>query len=275
MERVVFNEDARQLFLSAGLERVSDFVNYADGQAVNKNSKRHVVAFDLGQGDATRRFFMKRFVRPHFKDMLSSLRSFGRPCSQAHTETSNAEFLLENGIETYHPVCYGEQTVWGVEKVSFFVTSRIEGKSMTDFITKNWSHIPNSTQATIFADIGKLVRKLHQARISMPDLYIWHIFLLDESDSNGNRFALIDLHRMIRNTHSQHARLRDLAALFYSLPPRYFGEELKQAFLGGYLPDNSPIARDRLLAQIERRAEKITRRRSNPERTWGFLARQS
>jgi hypothetical protein len=77
---------------------------------INRNKKRNVSILRLPSQEGQRVYFMKRFFSPHLKDMLFTVRNFGRLCSQAELELRNARILLDNGIETYHPVCWGVET---------------------------------------------------------------------------------------------------------------------------------------------------------------------
>ncbi len=85
-------------------------------------------------------FFVKRFHKPHFKDIVTALRNCGRLNSlnsQAGLERKNAHKLLENGIETYKPVCLGERTVSGFERMSFLITEELTSISMLDLLCRN------------------------------------------------------------------------------------------------------------------------------------------
>ena len=90
----------------------------------------------IGEGARRKELFMKRFYDPHFKDMLFTLGNFGRICSQGQCEWNNANLLLQNGIETYKPICCGWESACGFEKRSFFITEKIDGICLADFVTR-------------------------------------------------------------------------------------------------------------------------------------------
>jgi hypothetical protein len=79
---------------------------------------------------------MKRFHEPHFKDIVTALWDCGRLTSQAGLERKNAHKLLENGIDTYKykPVCLGESTVSGFERMSFLINEELMLISTLDFV---------------------------------------------------------------------------------------------------------------------------------------------
>ncbi|NLH16700.1 MAG: hypothetical protein GX455_08980, partial [Phycisphaerae bacterium] len=116
--RVVFAEGWEERFADWGLRSFEDFFDYDGGLQVNRNDKRNVVEMRLGTGDKQEIFFRKRFFSPHWKDVFFTLRNFGAICSQAACEWKNAHALLDIGVETYRPVCYGEETVFGIERRS-------------------------------------------------------------------------------------------------------------------------------------------------------------
>ena len=150
MEQVIFADSWQSVFADCGLNSFEDFfycsaVENTDG---NKPS-REVNTLTLGDGRERKMLFLKRFHNSHIKDTLFSISNFGRFCSQAACEWKNANMLLKNGIETYRPVCYGEQTRLGVERKSFFVTEEIQGRCLTDFIADNWPKLSNRQKKKI------------------------------------------------------------------------------------------------------------------------------
>jgi tRNA A-37 threonylcarbamoyl transferase component Bud32 len=268
VEKVIFSDDNRQkFFASFGLVSLDDFFDYAGGKIINQNRKRQVMAFSLGQGPERREFFIKRFLHPHYKDMLFSVLNFGRPCSQGYVEWANAGLLLENGIETYRPVCFGEEISCCLERKSFFVTQKLPGTCMTEFVIERWPGMGQAEKAEIAAALGRFISKLHGSGISMPDLYMWHIFIERDADNNSCNFAIIDLHRMKRKVTNRNKQVKDLAALFYSMLPEYFDDNLQQTFLESYAGDSSDNL-NKLKERIARRREVLVLRRSNPARSW-------
>jgi tRNA A-37 threonylcarbamoyl transferase component Bud32 len=271
VKKITFSDDNWQKYLASfGLVSLDDFFDYAGGKIINKNGKRQVMAFSLGQGPERQEFFIKRFLHPHYKDMFFGMLNFGRLCSQGYVEWANAGLLLENGIETYRPVCFGEEISCGLEHRSFFVTRKLTGACMTDFIIKKWPGMRQAEKAEIVAAVGRFIGKLHGSGISMPDLYMWHIFIERDTDNNGYDFALIDLHRMKRKVTNRNEQVKDLAALFYSMLPEYFDDNLEQIFLEGYVANGS-YNLSRLKKGIDSRREVLVRRRGNPARAWGIL----
>ena len=263
MVKIKFAKEWAQVFKKFGLESFDDFLNYSAGKVINKNKKREVVYMPLGKGPECKEFFIKRFFRPHFKDMLFTLRRFGRPCSQAECEWENANTLLRNGIDTYKPACYGSQMVYGLEKKSFFVTEKINGLCLTDFVAKNWSRLDRHQKENILTELAYTIRKVHSAEISLPDLYIWHFFI---AESNGQyNFTVIDLHRMRTNTASRRRRIRNLGAFDFSLSDKYFDDRLRTTFFNAYMGDNPDGQKEAFLREIKKRSRQLAHRRRRPD----------
>jgi len=262
MFTIEYAENAREFFDSVGLSRFEDFFEYRGGTIINRNRKRDVVAFAAGSGADRKELFMKRFHRPHLKDMFFALRSFGRPCSQAGCEFHNAGILLHNGIPTYRPLCCGEQMTLGFEQRSFFITEKLPGQALSDYVGYNWDRIGRYGKEAVMAAMGRFVRKIHNADISMPDLYVWHLFI--ETHDEGCRFAVIDLHRMRARVGSENEKIRNLGALDYSMIEPYFDEDLKDVFYDSYFGTEFTGDKGLFREKIRRRARRLKSRRRRP-----------
>ena len=261
MERVIYRDSWDRFFAEFGLASLEDFFEYSPVEIIGINNKRSVVTFSLGSDSQKRQFFMKRFFHPHLKDMFFTWRSFGRFCSQARCEWENARLLLDNGIETYRPVCYGEKTILGVENKSFMVTEKLPGRALTDFVREQSHNLRKQQRRDIIAGLGAFVRRVHALNVSLPDLYVWHIFI-SKSPANGKwEFAVIDLHRMSRNVTSRNVRIKNLGRLHHSMIDDYFDEELKRLFIEAYAGDDWDGDIETLAAQVKKQSDAVSVRR--------------
>lgn len=268
MIKVEFAKDRAPIFEEAGLKSFEDFFAYADGQIVGTNRKREVVAMTLDTaGGGKEEFFMKRFFKPHFKDMLFTIRNFGKLCSQAGCEWKNMHILSGKGIATCQPVCCGEQMCLGLERKSFIITEKIKGLSMTDFIRANWASLAQPQKEKLIIALVKFIRKIHNAKISLPDLYLWHIFItksLWADELTEDDFAILDLHRMRVKVSNQNARIRDLGALDFSMSDKYFDDGIREIFLDAYVNTVERDERNSVLRRIKNRSQKLAGRRRKP-----------
>lgn len=251
-----------KFFHQFGLSNFNDFYDYSDGELINSNTKRNVLAFTLGENQDKKEFFMKRFFKPHYKDMLFTISNYGRLLSQGGLEWKNANNLLDINVGTYVPVCFGEDTVCGIEKQSFVITEKLTDECFTDFVRQKWNGLGNSEKTKIMAGIGRLLRKVHDAGMALPDYYAWHIYLSKRPDGEYD-FSVIDLHRMKVNVKSEGTFARDMGALYHSLIDEYFDKTHKETLLEAYLGDNQS-RRKKFEAKVLNREAVLNRRRHKP-----------
>lgn len=261
MERVVFADSWQEFFAEFGLRLFDDFFCYAYGEKVEENRRRNVVRLAFGNEADRKVFFLKRFHHPHFKNMFFTFRNFGHFCSQAACEWHNAKFLLDNGIKTYRPVCYGEQMKCGVERKSFLITEKLQSQCFTDFAARNWSRLARSQKGKILLSLAKLIRRVHDLNIGMPDLFLWHIFIREDFSSEDYQLSIIDLDRMSRNVKNRNKKVKDLGKLLWSMSPKYFDNELKDLFVCAYMGDDWMGSKAALAGRIQKRVNVISRRR--------------
>lgn len=262
MEKVVFAGTWHKFFAKFGLESFDDFFDYSQGQTVNQNTRRNVSKLTFGEGDNRKVLYRKCFFSPHVKDMIFAWRSFGRLISQAAVEWHNAHMLFENGIETYRPVCYGAQTKFSLERKSFFITEKLPGMALTDFISEKWSELSQQQKESIIVSLGKLVRKIHEAQISLPDLYLWHVFIKENPGSEQYDFAVIDLHRMGHNIRNRNQLLKDLGRLDHSMPEKYFDEKFRKLLIESYAGDNQPWKITNLIQHVKKCSSAVSAKRN-------------
>ena len=191
--------------------------------------------------------------------MLFSWHNIGRPCSQARYEWENVRLLLDNGIETYRPVCFGEEITCGIENRSFFITKELPLQCMTDFISQNWHGFNQQQEEKIITGMAAFIRKIHDSNICLPDLYVWHIYITE--NAGEYEYAVIDLHRMSRNVTNSRLKIKNLGRMHHSMIDSYFDEELRQLFVKSYAADGQDSNISKLLAQVKKYSDVISARR--------------
>ncbi len=264
LQKVVYENTWDKFFVEFGLKVFDDFFEFPDVKLIGRNNRRSVVSFSLGSDSQKKHFFMKRFFRPHFKDMLFTRQNFGRFCSQAQCEWENTKLLLNNGIETYHPVCYGEESKLGVEYKSFLVTEKLQGQALTEFIQQKWTDLSPQQKQKIVTALATYIRKIHQLNISLPDLYLWHIFITENSDKTDYKFAVIDLHRMSHNVKNENIKIKNLGRLHHSMTDRYFNTNIKESFIESYAAAGGDNNSAKLLTEVTKQSHIISTKR-NPK----------
>lgn len=260
MQRVVFADLWSEFFASYDAATFDDHFERLAADATGGNSRRNVARFSLGAGAQKKTFFIKRFFRPHFKDVIFARRNIGESCSQGRYEWESARFLLDNGIGSYRPVCYGEQTTWGIETKSFVVTEELQSTCLSDFIREKWNSLERQEQEGIVAGIGAFVHRIHALNVSLPDLYVYHIYVTENATGKYD-FEVIDLHRMSRNVTNQNQKLKNLGRLHHSMLDDYFDDELKRLLVESYAGNNWGDDINALVAQVERWSKTISAKR--------------
>ena len=259
--KVVFADSWGVFFDKFDFKSFDDFFDYSDGKIINKNNKRNVTVLTLGEGPDLKTFFIKRFHNPHYKDMLSAWHKFGQVTSQAAVEWNNAHMLLSHGIDTYQPVCFGEQKKWGLEKRSFFVTEKVNSTEFVEFISQRWRQLGQIQREKIVIAIAKMIRRIHNLNIVLPDLAVWHIFISEDYLNGQCQLSVIDLHRMTQNVKSQTKKIKDLGKFYWSMSEKYFDNELKKLFLNAYMSDNWRPSRTGFVKKVRKRAADIAKQR--------------
>jgi len=261
-EKIVFETGWESFFASHQLRAFDDFFDFTKGQTINKNAKRNVIVLELEDNGRTRRFFMKRFIHPHFKDMLSAFSHFGSLCSQTEVEWRNAKILLENGIETYHPVCYGVQSRFGIEQQSLFITEQINGPCLLDYLAESWASLEEAQRQDLVVRLGKFFQKIHGAEIRLPDSYIWHVYRVrSDNAADGFELGMIDLHRMQWRTRRNRQVEKDLGGFLFSLPDGFMNQSLRSLFMDTYLDDSRIRNQDAFSRKVKQWELKISSRR--------------
>jgi hypothetical protein len=113
--------------------------------------------------------------------------------------------------------------------------------------------------------LAKLVRKVHDAGIGLTDLYVWHIFIREKANNDGDvdyDFAIIDLHRMERNVRNRTRQIKNLGRLDYSMRDKYFDEALRRLFVESYAGDDWPGGVAKLQAQVKKYSAVILSKRN-------------
>ena len=256
MKKVIFADSWQSLFADNGLKSFDDFFALEADKEILNSKKRYVNSFTLGE----KTFFIKRFSYSHLKDIFFTLSNFGGILSQSACEWKNAHHLIENGFSAYKPICYGEDTWLGIEKKSFFVTEKLDCCCLTEFVAKNFPKLERSQKEKLIASLAGTIRKIHDTGISLPDLYIWHVYI-DEKQAGEYEFSIIDLHRM-KQKNNLNERINNLARFDHSLLGEYFDVQLRDYFIDSYIGDNPLKGMESFSEKIKTISAKLSKRRN-------------
>ena len=269
-DKIEIKPEYKQLFASNGLNTFDDFLLFKKGEIVDKNKKRRVIKFALrdSQKRENRVFYLKQFHKSSFNENIKKFFDITSPRTEAGTEWNNVKILFNSGFYSIPLAAYGERTVFGLEKSSFFLSEEIPHS----FPLEDWLlHYPDQQhRVKIVDELSVLVKKLHNVNISYPDLYIKHIFLdIVALKENYIRFVLLDLHRMRKKRKiSLNDCVKDLAALVFSARNILTSQEI-DIIIKKYFQHKTDKHKWQLA--LNKRLAKLSRRRSGSK---GVLVRE-
>jgi len=257
MEKVVFADCWQQILADNGLKTFDDIYDCDNSQRINKNNKRNVSILRLKTREGEKKFFLKRFHDSHIKDVLFVFMNTGKFVSQAAYEWDNIKRLAKIGIGAPTLVCFGEKSRLGFESQSFILTRELEGQCLTDFVAQNWTALAQNEKEKIIISLAKNIRKIHDAQISLPDLYVWHIFI-SKNTTGDYQFAFIDLNRMKRNMWNKGEKKENLGRLFHSMLEKYFDKNSRKLLIEAYTGGHKT---EKFMQSAEKFAKKYSARR--------------
>jgi hypothetical protein len=183
--------------------------------------------------------------------------------TQAAVEWNAAGILSGLGVGTYVPVCYGERTACGLERSSFLLTQGLEAEPFTEFVARRWLGLSVEDRRRIMESMASFIVRVHEAGISLPDLYVWHLFIGGGAGSWD--FSVIDLHRIRLKVRTLAGHVRDLGAVDYSLLPKYFSEGDRRVLWEAYARERFDGDCGTLWRRVRRRSRVLAGRRRLPE----------
>ena len=249
------------LFQREGLVGFDAWYASDRGKVIDSNSHRDVAVLHLDDEGRERTFFLKRFHKPHFKDMWFAFRNCLKLTSQAEFERSNADLLRSLGVGSFRPVVVGASFACGlVERCSVLVTEKLESVQLPDYVTEHWPAMSDEKKRVFLEAMGKTARRVHNGPVHFPDLYSWHYFVREQGE--GFDFDLIDLHRMARRMVFPQYFSENLGALLFSMPESLFSPDDISAILDGYFADDKSERRAAMLPKIQARAKKLRKRKA-------------
>ncbi len=256
-----------------GLRRLEDVFAFKGGELKSKpglSSHRERIRFEIvGPGDARRAYYLKRYDRPPLGEQLRRCIESKSKRSTAWRELHFIKRLGEIGIGTARPVAFGEKMTGRWENRSFLTAEEISGLSL-----EQWAAARSATHGRpdppkpswrerrdILVQLAAVARELHDARLFHRDLYLCHVFL---THNRGGEIVLrlIDLARMIERPWRPHRwRIKDLAALNYSVPSPLVTRADRLRFLYYYLGKASAPAFNRPSGQVAAHEQRLCKRR--------------
>ena len=250
-----------------GLDTLSAWMTVRGAASLDKpglGGWRERLALDVGG----RRLFLKRYDAPPRRERRAARRRGFR--AVAEIEWHWLHRLRGLSIRVPEPVAFGYERRAGRERRSFIVTAAVPGDSLercvrgtADQAVVDRLNDPAARRA-LTVELARIIRRLHGAALFHRDLYLSHIFL-DAHAPTEQALTLIDLQRIVRpRWRRRRWRVKDLAALHYSLPTASASRAQRMRFFKHYcgVKRLSPWHKS-LIRQIARKTRRIAKHDAN------------
>ncbi len=228
--RLTVNRDFAPLLERHELTTFESLMNFTGGRvAKNVLRERTTTRLDLPDvSGESRTLFLKRHVRPPFKEFIKPLLRFRRPIVGARNEWEAILQFHAAGIPTMVPVAFGQAVGPSLGCPSLLLTAGIEGcLKLTEWMT-NWSTFPQSggwrSLRPMIAAVADVASTMHAAGLCHQDFYLTHLMVPVEdahrrsrARSPDSKIHVLDLGRVRKRPHLGHRWIiKDLAQLNYS-----------------------------------------------------------
>jgi len=218
---------------------------------------------------AGRGYFVKIHRGIGWREIFKNLLTAKLPVLGAGQEWLAIQRLQEVAVPTMTAVAYGECGSNPADQRSFIVTEELAPTISLEDFCMDWPGQPPEPRLkrALIAEVARMIGMMHRAGVNHRDCYICHFLLHTDKPVTAERLKLsvIDLHRaQTRAAIPARWRNKDLAALYFSVLDIGLTRRDRLRFLKGYfLQPLRQILRDeaRLLALLERKAEKLYRRK--------------
>ena len=158
------------------------------------------------------------------------------------------------GLPGPPPAAVGTDPVDG----GFLLTAEVPGRPLDDWLREG--ALDARERLRIATDLGRLVRRMHDAGFFHRDLYLCHVFAAREDDGSF-RLSIIDLGRAGR-AHRPRKRwfVKDLAALLHSVPEGIDDAAAAAAFVRAYTGQSEEARSVKgLVRRVQRKARRMAR----------------
>ncbi|MBX7167271.1 MAG: hypothetical protein K1X74_13155 [Pirellulales bacterium] len=243
-----------------GLDRLATIAARTDTNVVSEGHRGRCTKRLVVRGPAPATLYLKLETRTPWKDLVAHAVGGRGWWTKARTEFEVLRYLRGQGILAPRPLACFQNGF--PRPQACLVLAELQGfQTLHESLAA--ARGAGNERRTLFTRVGREIARLHATGVAQPDLYSSHVWV---GTASPRPIAFIDLQRSVRRrTVSRRERLRDLAALFATLPPRLADEgdrrELCRAYLDAGGHPARPADADQLLAEIELRCQRLLRRR--------------
>jgi heptose I phosphotransferase len=168
---------------------------------------------------AGRSFFVKVHHGVGWGEIVKNLLSGRLPVLGAGNEWRACQQLAALGVDSMHPVAFGEHGVNPARRHSFLITEELAPTVSLEDHCRTWRAVPPAPtfKRTLIRRVAEMMKHMHQGGVNHRDCYLCHFLLHLPVNNAMPRLSLIDLHRaQVRKQTPRRWRNKDLAALHFS-----------------------------------------------------------
>ena len=251
------------LLAREGLDTVEGAFACGGGEDLSKPGLGHRRRTRLQLTDeagAQQELYLKRYGPEPLARRVWKLLTSGHVTGEAEAEFGKIHAVRRAVKSTMEPLAWGQEPGLLGPKRSYIIVAAVPGDALErcgeEFFRRHERDTNVLKRFTV--KLAQLVQDLHRAGLFHRDLYASHIFLHEQEDDF--EMYLIDLARVIQPCwRRERWRIKDLAALKYSMPRRWV-EEWWDEFLATCLGDDSGDQMARWDRRIDARVEAMRRR---------------
>lgn len=261
-KHMIINREFEHLLQKNGLDDFDTIMTLNRGEIVKRRIReRSTMRFHVSGKEGGMLMYLKRYHYPMIVTLLKHWLSFSKTYSAIH-EWRNILAFKACDLPTMTPVAVGMRRKVPFWNESFLLTQGIlhvttlETK-VEEYFIPPLDNIRREQKRALIEKLASLTRRMHEAGFKHQDFYLCHI-LINWSDPGNPLLYVADLHRVKRlRKGGRYWRIKDLAALNYSAPPKIISRTDRLRFLKEYAPT---LARDRsFIKAITRKTERIRR----------------
>ena len=255
----------RTVQVAAGAQRLLpasgeafDWLYGLEGESRRQQARRNTLAVTLN-GE---RHYLKRHAGVGWGEILKNWLVLKPPVLGAGEEWRALNGLAALGVAAPEPLIYGTRGRNPAERRSALLMAALPpGEAIEDRVQRQ-PPLGAAERHALLRRVGDTIRRMHAGGIAHRDLYLCHVFELDDG-----RIALLDLHRAIlARPLAQRWIAKDLAALAWSTMPYGLTKRDRLRFLAAYHGMPLPVAARRfagLWREVEARIAALQARRDH------------
>ncbi|GBD35565.1 Lipopolysaccharide core biosynthesis protein RfaG [bacterium HR36] len=248
-----------------GAVSVQEVLRFSVREIVSSKQGRSVGKLEAHSSDGSLTVFLKRHYRLPWWQRITSLFCPGR--SSAMQEWDNLRWADAAGFCVPEALAVGEQIGPGLQLQSYLAVRELANMlPLHQAIPRAWQALApeefRKWKTALLSELGRIVRRLHEARRFHKDLYLCHFFIAADCLHAGadlrQRIYLIDLHRMRYHRFLLWRwRIKDLAQLAFSMSVAGLGTADWRVFFRAYLGQEVLGPKEeRLSHRVLRKAER-------------------